>query len=326
MKPLQWRRRLGLFVAFALLVTGCANRAVVKEGGGVTAVGERVLFLSTVQGNPLCLVLDVRRMLVSRLFRGPRTKGVANAWIVFPGGRKNLLSEKEKTKRNPEAPLNLMDDSLLFQSDQDEFVFYHRYGSDELLLVTKPVFADRTRESPAEEIAFGRMPAELWWKSRKIPGEIYYERRTAEQGEDILALPLTGLQPGETVYALWAPDGEFLLIETSEAGSPGARKSLAVLQDHRGRWRETYDAHWHESACAFQTTGCDAESDPFILRLAGLDVEGTLTPLDAVQVPWSRRNRSLRRCSTRCGRPGLSGPRSGRSREPGSPPPCPSAS
>ena len=46
------------------------------------------------------------------------------------------------------------------------------------MLVTDPVFADRVRRSGDEEIAYGLIPASMYWNNIKIPGRVYCERQS----------------------------------------------------------------------------------------------------------------------------------------------------
>jgi hypothetical protein len=154
-----------------------------------------------------------------------------------------------------------------------------------MLLLSDPIFADRVRSGQEEEIRYGRMPAKLLWNNRTVEGNLFYERWAwtdplprKRQG------PLIGVPPGNRIYAVWGPDGQFLYLEKEGELGRGGKAVFAVMQDRRGRWQETYQVRWSEPACAFSSSPCAGESEAFQVTIPAWNIDGTLEKVTAVQV------------------------------------------
>ena len=272
-----------LLWAVPLLLVACGGKKTIREEPPRAASAESLIFLSAVQGNPLCLVVDMNQRRARSLFGSRRTKWQVYAWVVSPGFSTQLLTKKGKSKKGTMAPVFWANDKLLFTTDQEQFVFYDPLKKDKLLLLTDPIFADRVRSGEEEEIRYGRMPAKLFWNNRTIEGNLFYERRAwTEPPPHKRRGPLIGLKPGGRIFAVWGPDGEFLYLEKggSDEGEENAR--FAVMQDRRGRWQETYQVRWSEPECAFSSSPCPGESEAFQLRIPAWGINGTLEKVTGV--------------------------------------------
>ncbi len=272
-----------LLWAVPLLLVACGGKKAIREEPPRAASAESLIFLSAVQGNPLCLVVDINHRRSGSLFRSPRTKWQLYSWLVSPGSSTQLFTKKGKSKKGTMAPVFWTNDKLLFTTDKEQFVLYDPLETDKLLLVTDPIFADRVRSGEEEEIRYGRMPAKLFWNNRTVEGNLFYERRAwTEPPPHKRRGPLIGLEPGGRIYALWGPDGEFLYLEKGgeKEGQEDAR--FAVMQDRRGRWQETYQVRWREPECAFSSSPCPVESEPFQLRIPAWEIHGTLEKVTGV--------------------------------------------
>ena len=64
------------------------------------AAAESLIFLSAVQGNPLCMVVDVHKRRSKKLFSSPKTKWQLNAWLISPGTSTYLCRKKGKSKKD----------------------------------------------------------------------------------------------------------------------------------------------------------------------------------------------------------------------------------
>jgi hypothetical protein len=244
-----------------------------------------MLFLSAVQGNPLCMVVDIDKRRTKKLFRAPKTKWRLHAWMASPGVTTHLCRKKDKAKKGTMAPVYWTNDRLLFTTDKDEFVFYDPHETGKLLLMSDPIFADRVRSGQGEEIRYGRMPAKLFWNNRTVVGNLFYERWAwTEPLPRKRKGPLLGLAPGNRIYAVWGPDGEFLYLEKEEEIGRAGGARFAVMQDRRGRWKETYQVRWSEPACAFSASPCTGEAETFRLDIPAWNIDGTLEKVTQVQV------------------------------------------
>jgi len=283
-----WRRKTGSCVflqAVLLLVFACSGKQTIREDPPRAAAAEVMLFLSAVQGNPVCMVVDIEKRRASSLFRSSRTKWWLNAWMVTPGNSTYLCRKKGKSKKGAMAPLHYKNKKLAFTTDKDEFLFYVPYDIGKFLLFTDPVFADRVRSGEEEEIRYGRMPARLFWNNRTVEGNLFYARWAwidpppkARKG------PFRGLEPGGRLFAVWGPQGEFLYLEKGGEGGWEGETRFAVMQDRRGRWQETYQARWVEPECAFSDMPCEGESQRFRLQIPAWEVDGYLERLEAVLI------------------------------------------
>lgn len=274
-----------LLCAVPLLLFACSGNKAVREDPPRAAAAESLFFLSQVQGNPLCMVVDISKRRSRRLFRAPRTKWRLNVWLASPGVTTSLCKETGKSKKGTTAPVFWTNEKLLFTTDKDEFVFYNPQETGKLLVMSDPIFADRVRSGQEEEIRYGRMPAKLFWNNRTVEGNLFYERRAwtdplPRRGKG----PLIGLPPGNRIYAVWGPDGQFLYLEKEgEIGREGGAR-FAVMQDRRGRWQETYQVRWSEPACAFSSSPCAGESAAFQLTIPAWDIRGILEKVTQIQV------------------------------------------
>jgi len=256
---------------------GCAGNTPAAPEPRSQANGEYFLFLSAAQGNPVCVFVSVQKKRVSGLMSSPRTKWQAHAWLVVPGASRYLFSESGKGKMNPELPLHWANEALLFTTEKERFVFYKPFRLDKLLFLSESIYADRVRKSEEQEIRYGLVASSLLWNNRRMEGKLFYETRdlvsSAAPGK---FLPLTGAPRGGTVYALWAPDGAFLFLEKTGGDGSKSDGCLAILQDRRGRWDETFAAEVQEPACAFSASPCSGEEGVFRVRVPLWRLEGSL--------------------------------------------------
>lgn len=265
-----------------LLVCGCSKKQVIREEPPRALVEEALLFLSAVQGNPVCMVVDIDKRRSSSLFSSPNTKWRDNAWLISPGVTTYLGAQKGKSKQGALAPVFSADDKLLFTTDKDEFLYYVPTSAEKILLLSEPLFADRVRSGEEEEIRYGRMPATLYLNNRTIEGRLFYERRAwVERPQKNRPGPFVGLEPGGRVFALWGPGGEFLYLEMAEESG---KARFAVMQDRRGRWQETFQIQWTEPECAFSPESCSGGEGTFRLSIPAWNVEGSLERLDQVRI------------------------------------------
>ncbi len=269
------------------LLCACSKKQTIREDPPREAVVEALVFLSAVQGNPVCMVVDINKRRSSGLFTSPKTKWRSNAWLISPGHSTYLGSKKGTAKQGTLAPVSsTKKDGLLFTTDKDEFLYYLPKEAAKILLLSEPLFADRVRSGQDEEIRYGRMPAKLICNNRTVEGNLFYERWSwidaPPQGRKGA---LAGLEPGGRIFAVWGPGGEFLYLEKKGGGQEG-RAQFAVMQDRRGRWQETYQIRWTEPECAFSASPCpEASEEGFRLLIPAWDVEGSLQRLDSVQIP-----------------------------------------
>jgi hypothetical protein len=249
-------------------------------------VVETMLFLSAVQGNPVCMVLDIDKRRSRGLSSAPRTKWRMNSWLLSPGTATYLGTQRGKAKRGTLSPVFHVKDELVFTTDKDEFLYYLPTQAGKVLLLSDPLFADRVRTGAEEEIRYGRMPAKLICRNRTVEGNLFYERWAwVDAPERDRQSPFGGLEPGGRMFVLWGPGGEFLYLERGGEALQGSKATFAVMQDRRGRWQETYQIRWSEPECAFSTAPCEEASDAFRLSIPAWDVEGSLERLHQVQIP-----------------------------------------
>ncbi len=266
---------------------GTASDVISEEPPPAKNTGEYLIFHTAIQGNPFCMIVDIQQIQVSSFLGNPNIKGKANAWVVFPGASKYIYTKMGKFKKNPQVPLNLIDETLLLTTEKDEFAFYFPFGQEELLLLSDSIFLNRARTDQEKEIHYDLMPAKFIWKDRKIAGNLFYERRELPESASYANLfPFVGLEPGGRGYVLWAADGEFIYIEkVGEIGNEN-RARLAVMQDRRGRWQETFEVDLKEPSCAFSPSTCTGDSQLFQLQIPVWNMEGELDVMSAVQTSF----------------------------------------
>lgn len=284
---LRRRAARGLFLLLVLLLLcACSKKQIIRDDPPRAAVVEVLIFLSAVQGNPVCMVIDINKHRSSRLFSSPKTKWRMNGWLLSPGLATYLGLQKGKSKQGALAPVSSTKDELLFTTDKDEFLYYVPTETGKILLLTDPLFADRVRSGQDEEIRYGRMPAKLFCNNRTIEGTLFYQRWAwIDPPQQKRKGPFTGLEPGGRLFAVWGPGGEFLYVEKGGERGQGGNARFAVMQDRRGRWQETYQIRWTEPECAFSPSPCPGESREFRLSIPAWDVEGSLEKLEQVLVP-----------------------------------------
>ncbi len=286
-----WRRMAAGWLVpcvIPFLLCACSKKQVIREDPPRAAVVETLVFLSAVQGNPVCMVVDIHKRRSSGLFSSADTKWRSKAWLISPGRSIYLGARKGKSKRGPLAPVSwTKKDGLLFTTDKDEFVYYLPEDAAKILLLSEPLFADRVRSGQEEEIRYGRMPAKLFCNNRTVEGNLFYERWAwIDLPRQDTSGPLAGLRPGGRIYAVWGPGGEFLYLEKRAEGGQEDRAHFAVMQDRRGRWQETYQIRWTEPECAFSPDPCpEASEEGFRLLIPAWDVEGSLKRLEEVSIP-----------------------------------------
>jgi len=244
-----------------------------------------MLFLSTFQGNPLCLFVSIQKMRVFPWLTAPRTRWRVASWMVVPGSARTLFVEKGKSKEELSSPVKWTEDTLLFTTDQERFVFFKPLASDKILLLTESLFADRVRKSGEEEIRYSLIPSVFYWNNLPFQGHVYYERMEiagAQTPESFL--PATGVKKGGAVFAVWVPGGMFLYLE--QQGDPGGDlPCTAILQDRRGRWEETYNASLRVPEAVFAPDGAaPGETEPLRLDIPYWRIAGELEPLDGVRL------------------------------------------
>ena len=282
-------RQICLFIMlaglFSFVFFACMGRSTkadeeefsVSSGPPPTDIraSEYIFFYTAVQGNPLCMIIAVQQIQVPKFFGDSKIKGKANAWLVSPGISKYIFSKKGKFRKDPGAPLNLVDDTLLLTTDKEEFAFYFPYEQEEYVILSNPIFLSRVRSDQGKEIRYGLMPARFLWKDRTIEGNLFYEQRELPETTQYASVsPFASLEPGARGYLLWAPDGEVLYLEKSGEIDHQGRARIALMQDRRGRWQETYDVDWQEPDCAFSSTPCSGEAGRFQLSIPLWDIEG----------------------------------------------------
>ncbi len=263
------------------ILCGCAGKRTLAEETRATETGEYLLFVSNVQGNPLCLFGSIQKMRVAPWIGSARTRWRASNWLLFPGGSHEMFFERGRRKQDPSVPLSWTRDALLLTTDNDRFVFYRPFSKDKLLLVTEPIFPDRVRRSGEDDVRYTLLPASVIWNDWSVPGRVFYQKlgRTASQPPSGF-FPFHAPQAGVRSYAIWVPGGMFLFVEEQRESVEGRRAgALAIMQDRRGRWEETYHVILSEPEDLF----APAEASPVReekIRL-GLDIpswriQGTL--------------------------------------------------
>ena len=264
------------------LLCGCLGKDAVVGHDRDVLSGEYLVYFSSLQGNPLCVVVAMEQMPASASPRNEKTKWQAHSWLFFPGTTKYLLSERGKDKKDPETPLNLEEKSLLFTSDQDRFVYYIPNGFDELFFVTDTLFPDRARKRQDIEIRYGLIPAEFYWNRRKTSGTIFYEkkqipRQVASFSEGVLE----GIKPGNRIYALWSPNGEFICLQRETEG-PETGGWFAAMHDRRGRWEETYDVKVVELPSS--SSGGLESLEELQIEIPPWSVSGSFAPMKEIEI------------------------------------------
>ena len=276
--------RILALVAFLLFLPSCLGKSGMRKDVSGNGNGEYLLFLSAVQGNPLGMFVSVQKMRVPGTVGSASTKWQVHVWGLTPGASPCLFTEKGKDKKEPNAPLTWKNDTLLFTTDKDRFVFYKPLKLDKLLLLTDSIFPDRVRRSREEEVRYGLMPSTLYWNNRKIEGSLFYEQRDLpESAAPAAFLPLTGVKPNGRVYVLWSPDGVFLRIEKQGDEQDRDPSCVALMQDRRGRWEETYEVSLEEPACAFSSASCNGAVENVRLQIPLWRLNGQLEPLREVR-------------------------------------------
>ncbi|MEW6441492.1 MAG: hypothetical protein AB1640_11205 [bacterium] len=268
-------------LVFGSILCGCLGKsALIDEAARNTLNGEYLLYLSNVQGNPLCMFVAVEQTPASANSRSDQTRWQTQAWLVFPGGTKHLLSEEGKEEKSPRNPLNLADESLLFTTDQDRFGYYIGQGSEKLLFLTEPLFAERALKVGTAEIRYGLLSAELYVNQRRTQGRVFYERKdTPRPARPFSDQRLEGWEAGSRCYALWTSGGEFISIQRGAAAQEGEGGWFAALYDRRGRWNETYEVRVTEAVPAES-----ADSGPAIdIEIPAWGLAGRLTQVREIR-------------------------------------------
>jgi hypothetical protein len=266
-------------------LSACSKKQTIREDPPRAAAVEVLFFLSAVQGNPVCLAVDINKRRSSSLFSSPKTKWRMNAWLLAPGTATYLGEQRDKSKQGVLAPVSRTKDELLFTTDKEEFLYYVPTDAGKILLLSDPLFADRARSGQGVEIRYGRMPAKLFCNNRTVEGNLFYQRWAwIDPPQRERKGPLAGLEPGGRIFAVWGPEGEFLYLEKGGEGGQNGRAQFAVMQDRRGRWQETYQIRWTEPECAFSPDPCPGASEEFRLSIPAWDVEGSLQKLEQVLV------------------------------------------
>jgi len=272
-----------LLIVSTALCLACAGRVPAVEGPHGAANGEYMLFFSTVQGNPLCLFASVQRRQVSSLLSS-RNRWEAHVWMILPGASKYLFAADGKNKEDPAASLRYADDTLLFTTDKDRFVFYQPFEADKLLFLSESIFPERAREAREEEIHYGLIPSLLYWNNRKLEGRLFYERRSLKEADGRESLPpVAGLPAGGRAYALWASEGLFVYLERTGSEDSQSAASVALMQNRRGRWEETLDAEAEEPLCAFSSPSCTPGPGSLKIDIPQWGLEGSLEVLQEVK-------------------------------------------
>jgi hypothetical protein len=276
----------GLFLLMVpVLLCACSKKQTIREDPPRAAVVEALVFLSAVQGNPVCMVIDISKHRSSSLFSSQKTKWRMNGWLLSPGLATYLGSQKGKSKQGALAPVSSVKDELLFTTDKDEFLYYVPTEAGKILLLTDPLFADRVRSGQEEEIRYGRMPAKLFCNSRTLEGTLFFQRWAwIDPPQQKRKGPFAGLEPGGRLFALWGSGGEFLYVERGGRSGHGGEAQFAVMQDRRGHWQETSQIRWTEPECAFSSSPCPGESQEFGLSIPAWAVEGSLAKLEQVLI------------------------------------------
>jgi len=269
--------RSGRWVVLSILLVGfllpgilacCAGKKPPVEESRSTEKGTYLLFVSNLQGNPLCLFGSIQTMRVFPWLAAPKTRWRARTWLVFPGGSAELFLERGKRKQDPSVPLSWTGDSLLFTTDGDRFVFFRPFPDDKLLLLTDPIFPDRVRKSGEDDVRYTLQSASVAWNDVNVQGRVFYqdvERSTPRAPSGFL--PLAGLRAGGRSYAIWVPGGTFLYVEQPGEDSGGAGSAVAIMQDRRGRWEEAYQVSVTEPEDLFSGRGDVTTGDRQALEL-----------------------------------------------------------
>jgi len=268
-----------------LILPCCAGKRRAAEETDKMENGEYLLFLSTVQGNPLCMFGSVQKMRVFPWLTSPRTRWRVHTWLIFPGASRTLFSEDGKRKQAPSVPLTWTKDTLLFTTDSDRFVFFQPFPEDKVLLLTDAIFPDRVRKSGEEEIHYSLLPSSLTWNNQKVEGRLFYQKlEMSEPRVPSTFLPVTGLKAKGRVYAIWVPGGLFLYLEKQDETAESGRSSAAIMQDRRGKWQETYNVTVTEPDHLF-TDGEPPEgaSRPFVFDIPFWKIQGSLERVQTVR-------------------------------------------
>lgn len=272
---------------FLLVLPFCLAACLGKTGTGkdqqTRIHGENIFFFSAVQGNPLCMFFSSNQKAKSELTGPVPTSWQADAWMVGPDISRHLCLKKGKDKRDPATPLFWKDDELWFNTDKDKFVFYHPLESGEVLLLSEPIFADRVLKSGDNEIYYGLMSSALFVGGQKIEGRIFCERsQFISAAKDAPLPPVTGLGPGGRAYLFWVPGGQFFYVAKKSLQEYGDRSDVALMQDRRGRWEETYQVRIDEPACVNTLSPCSESAEPFLFEVSLWDVTVSLESVPEV--------------------------------------------
>jgi len=248
----------------AAVLCGCAGKRGTPDGSEAQETDERLFFVANVQGNPLCLLASIQKMRVFPWLTSPRTRWRVHTWLVVPGAATSLFTEAGKRKPPPSVPLTWTEDTLMFTTDQDRFVYFQPFPDDKLLLLTDAIFPERVRKSGEEDVHYTLLPASLTWNSQEVPGRLFYQKQERAEPLDRKGFPSsTGMRSGGRAYAIWVPGGVFLYLEQQAGDAGGGRSSLALMEDRRGRWQETFDVSLSEpegfGGDGYATTGAPSD-------------------------------------------------------------------
>lgn len=257
---------------FLALLPACLGKQEgIQRSPSDTFYGRYLFFVSSVQGNPLCLVAAAEQMPASFSGDGQKVRWQGYVWLVFPGTAKPLFAQKGKDKGDPGIPFSHTREGLFFTSDQERFVYYMEGATGELLFLTDALFPDRARQRQEVEVRYGLQPAELYWNDRRIAGAVFYElKRSPRPAKRFADGVLEGFREGSGLYLLLSPNEEVLCVQR-EVDSPEDAHWLAVRHDRRGRWEETYQVSV-------------AEGETVEVSIPGWRVSATLTPIPNVQM------------------------------------------
>lgn len=228
----------------AVFTSSCALKSLVHQGTDIRYEEDRLVCTAMTQGAPVMLSLGISRALNEDAVLFRKAHWGYEAWLFYKNVERCFYSKRVRAEKDSKKIPNPDKKTIAAWTDKDELVFGMGEEGREVLVVTEPIYADRSRRIGSALVDYTLVPVKLYFGKRLVEGSAFFQHVSHKGrvrryiGPERVAFVKSG-----TACFLWDPSGGFWYIEQLVGeDDAGARSAFATTQDRRGQWDETTEA------------------------------------------------------------------------------------
>ena len=274
--------RGSVFLALCMVTmctASCALRSLVHQGTEIRYEEDRLVCAAMTRGTPVMLSLDIARALNEDAVFFRKVHWGYEAWLFHKNVERCFYSKRVRAEKDTKKIPNPDKKTIAAWTEKDELVFGVGEEGREVLVVTEPIYAERSRRLGGASVDYTLVPVKLYFGKKVVQGSAFFQHVSYRGRVRRYAGPArVAFAKSGTSCFLWDPSGGFWYIEQlAGEGDEKARSAFATTQDRRGQWDETTEAEIVPASRGDGSGG--GEGSAWHVRVPGWDMEADLAPV-----------------------------------------------